>query len=170
MADQTVTQELPGGWVAVFKFEPWGPAELTIRPAEPGQPPSRLSSTVLRDISFAKAINELDRNERRWVPAPVRLIDDPELLRDLHAAGADSPEYLVALTANYAALVGAGGMKPGKARQRLAETIGDISESTIRNHLWRAKRAGLVTDSPLHRAPGLSPDGARVADQIVQRS
>lgn len=145
-----------GEWTAVMRWpageQARGPKELVVRPTNPDDYPGKgLSSVILRDLDIAGAIDELRR--RRSFPVPIQTRQTTsrrlEKLSRLVKAEGITDTYLARLSFEYC-LASAEG-KP-KAVEFLAERTGQ-TPSAIRNHLWRAGRAGI-----LQRRPG-TPGG-----------
>jgi hypothetical protein len=150
----TVIQELPGGWTALLTWDflasgaaGLGPSRMEIRPTDPANPPRLgLSSTVLRDVSFGYARREVRRRDPAWQEASdeQEAADDyrRERLLDELAHGI-TDRYLATLAALYVGMVNAEHKDP---HGKLAEWTGK-AVSTIKNHLWQARRRDLLVSA-----------------------
>ncbi|MFE0138610.1 hypothetical protein ACFWY6_44805 [Streptomyces sp. NPDC059037] len=165
MAEQRmriVEQDL-GPWVVEMEWPEGqtqgGPGVLVVRPADPeSYPPGGISSTVLRDIDFRDALRTLRRQVQfsdRWESRQPEYTSKD--LRESLAAGV-SDKYLSQLASVYITVVERGQSGP---LVHLAEMIGK-SASTIKGHLWQARKRGLMEGSP-GRAGGLLTEKAKEA-------
>jgi hypothetical protein len=148
--NRTAELQMPIGetpWVAVFRWPEQavhGPWELVIR-ASADAPDADLvagiSSTVLRHVDFQAAAEQA--RKLRGLADQMEAADNT--LRDALSRAARDPhvtdQYLVMLAATYVALVGMGAQS---VTARLADYTGRQPE-TVRQHLVRARRAGLLT-------------------------
>ncbi|QSE88917.1 hypothetical protein JWS13_10015 [Rhodococcus pseudokoreensis] len=144
-----------------------GPIELLVTPSDPqAYPAGGISSTVLRSVDFRAATAQLRRqlaSADRW----RRRSDEYETgrierIRDALAKGI-TPEYLALLSSAYVSRVNSGQAKPV---ERLAEDIGK-SLQTIRGHLWRARKDGLLTGSAGRKGGQLTPQASAILSRIV---
>ncbi|KXF54643.1 hypothetical protein AXA44_40545 [Rhodococcus sp. SC4] len=144
-----------------------GPIELLVTPSDPQTyPAGGISSTVLRSVDFRAAMATLRSqlaNADRW----RRRSDEYEAgrierIRDALAKGV-TPEYLALLSSAYVSRVNSGQAKPV---ERLAEDIGK-SLQTIRGHLWRARKEGLLTGSAGRKGGQLTPEASAILSRIV---
>lgn len=155
-----MNEEDEGGPVVVQDLGPWviemqwprgvtqgGPAVLVVRPkGGTGYPPGGISSTVLRQIDFKEA-GEALRSQTRvsGLRAQIRKEQEAaraERLRQAAAQGV-TDEYLALLASAYVGYINRGGTG---ALAHLAEQVGK-SQSTIKGHLWQARKRDLLTGS-----------------------
>lgn len=136
-----------------------GPVELHVRPADPDNPPEGgISQTILRQVDFRAATRDLRRD--RIVVGRDGASDDK--LRELAAQGL-TDAYLVVVSDKYARLVGAGVEHP---MQVIAEIIGR-SESTVKGHLWQARKRGILTGGPGRAGGHLTEHGKAALDEAL---
>ncbi len=160
-------KEKLGEWSVLMEWpegaESGGPVRLVIEPVDPDNPPpGGLSSTVLRDVDFQKAAAKLagffemarDQNRSQDESTGGRL-------RELLAVGVTT-NYLVRLCEEYIELVKRGRAHPS---EYLAELIGK-NPSTIKGHLWKAKKVGLFAGGHGRVGGKLTPEGVRVAHRL----
>lgn len=149
--ERVVEIDLPGGWVAEMQWPEGvtngGPAVLLVRPADPeSYPHGGVSSTLLREIDFKYAADrlrgQLAASERRQKFAEGYDNEQDDRIRAALADGV-TDEYLALLSSRYVRITGAGQAKPLKA---LADVIGK-TESTVKGHLWQARKRGLLEGS-----------------------
>lgn len=145
-----------------------GPAVMVIRPADPdGYPAGGISQTLLREVDFKAALDTLRRQlafSKRWDKARVssreklhsRLLDHAEV-REV------TDTYLALLARAYVAAVSDGQEKP---LEYLAELTGK-SYATIKNHLWKATRLGLLERSPGRVGGKITPKAARLIEAAL---
>lgn len=157
-----------GEWSVLMEWsdgaESGGPVRLVIEPADPNSPPhGGLSSTVLREVDFQEAAAKLGsffqmaREQNRQTDEMTG-----RRLRKALDSGI-SNEYLVQLCVAYSQVVKRGRDHP---TEYLAELIGK-SASTIKGHLWQAKRKGLFVGSAGRVGGDLTPEGERIFERIV---
>lgn len=174
MAERFVFQELGDEWVVEMSWldgdYQGGPAAMWIRPVDPdAPPPGGLSSTVLREINFrdakAKLVKNLTLNPQGWRGPPEKQAEreakNVEHLRNQLANGV-TPEYLALLASNYIRRVNSGQPKPV---ERLAEDLGKPLQ-TIRGHLWKAKKQGLLVGSPGKKGGELTVEAMTILQQM----
>lgn len=87
------------------------------------------------------------------------------LLRDALSEGV-TPQYLVQLCAKYSTLVQRGRDHPG---EYLAEPVGK-SASTIKGHLWQAKKKGLFVGNAGRVGGELTPEGHRIYEAVIMEA
>jgi hypothetical protein len=159
-----------GDWSVVMEWpddaEAGGPTRLEIKPVDPNSPPiGGLSSTVLRAVNFQEAADKLAgffamAREQNRQSDDVR---GKELRKALDAGVSD--EYLVELCAFYIRLVERGREHPS---EYLSELIGK-SASTIKGHLWQAKKRDLFVGSSSRVGGNFTPEGERIFEKLVMR-
>ncbi|GAA1671249.1 hypothetical protein MMUR_47870 [Mycolicibacterium murale] len=144
-----------------FGEERQGPGKLVIRPTDPtNHPQAGLSHTVLREVDFTKALEEMrDADEFVLKIGPSINWDTigSELV-ELSAAGV-SDEYLARLSQAYCAT---GGEKP----LHYLAGITDKTPAAIKNHLWQATRKGLLIRSPGRRGGQLTEKTAELLERV----
>ncbi|MGL6235699.1 MAG: hypothetical protein ACRC20_10170 [Segniliparus sp.] len=167
-AQATFVQNL-GDWIATMRWpegvENGGPLSLVIEPLRPDQPPQGgLSSTVLRQIDFRKAAEMLNQH---WLASKRREVVSKSLqkfianrLRDTLDKGV-TDEYLALLAQEYVSAVNRNQAKPN---DHLAEMVGK-TVSTIRGHLWQARKQGLLTGTPGRAGGQLTPKAQEILKQ-----
>ncbi|MFD9905818.1 hypothetical protein [Streptomyces sp. NPDC059063] len=152
-----VAQEI-GPWVVEMQWPEGvtqgGPAVLVVRPRDRESPPlGGISSTVLREIDFKEAAERLRAkvatSEMRTQVREEYEAGRTERLRKALAQGV-TDEYLAMLASAYVNYLSSGGKGP---LAHLAERVGK-SESTVKGHLWQARKRGLLIGAP-GRAGGL---------------
>jgi hypothetical protein len=165
-----VVQDL-GAWVVVMEWPEGvingGPGRLVIEPAD-GYPIGGLSQTVLRQVDFKDGIErfrkQLAASERR-----SQLRDDyenkrGERIRAALSAGV-TDEYLALLASAYISAANRGQPMPN---EYLAEVVGKTT-STVRGHLWQARKRDLLTGSPGRVGGQLTPKAVAILERIVPR-
>ncbi|MGB3894414.1 MAG: hypothetical protein WA942_09195, partial [Mycolicibacter sinensis] len=169
---RSVMQAIGDDWCAVMDWpagvEDGGPARLTIQPVG-DCPVGGLSSTVLRQIDFRKAIDELrgqieDDQQRDSVRSAEQAAITQwraERLQAILAAGV-SDDYLALLSWEYEQAVSRG---QAKINEHLAAIAGR-PVSTIRGHLWQARKRGLLTGSPGRKGGKLGPEAEKIMERI----
>jgi hypothetical protein len=154
MVNNTVTQVVDGIWAVTMEWSDvaaGGPSRLVIEPvAGATAPPAGLSSTVLREVDFRASVAEFRRSNGVQGPEADSLVR----LRKLRAAGI-SQQYLAALASVYLKQAAS----TPKAAKSLAEELG-MPLATLRGHLWKARREGLLDGSP-GRVGGTLTDKAK---------
>ncbi|MHA3020426.1 hypothetical protein ACXPWS_09135 [Mycobacterium sp. BMJ-28] len=170
----SVMRPVGDDWVVVMTWpagvEDGGPAELTIRPVE-GYPVGGLSSTVLRLIDFKDAIEQLrhqvrmDARRNRAREREQQAVAEwrAKRLQSTLAGGAGEDEYLVLLSSEYLRAVQRG---QTKVNEFLAEMAGNLPVSTIRGHLWQARKRGHISASPGKKGGELSDDAKVILERI----
>ena|GEM_PF-1762312 len=170
---RSVMQQLGDDWVVVMEWpagvENGGPAKLTIKPIG-DMPVGGLSSTVLRRLDFGSAIEKLreqiaaDGTRDKTTAATSAAIAEWRAGR-LRAALADGvgDDYLALLADEYVRAVNRG---QAKVNDYLAELIGK-PVSTVRGHLWRARKQHLLMDTDPGRKGGqLGPEAKKIVERI----
>jgi hypothetical protein len=165
----SVMQDL-GDWYVVMEWpngvEDGGPGRLVIQPVAGTYPVGGLSSTVLRQIDFGKAIEDFrgqiaasQRRSREYEKYARLRVDQ------LRAALADgvTDEYLSRLSSEYVRAVTRG---QAKVNDYLAELVGKPT-STVRGHLWQARKQGFLTGSPGRKGGELGPKANAVLERIA---
>lgn len=156
---RTVVIELGEQWVVEMTWPDGvtdgGPSALTLRPADPENPPEDgISPMLLREISFSEA-----RARLRSQGAPVPDVSDA-LLRRFLAAGV-SPTYLALLASRYVRVTNEGQAHP---QEVLAEVIRK-TPSTVKGHLWQARKAGLLAGSAGRAGGTLTAEARRLIQE-----
>jgi hypothetical protein len=161
---QSVTQAVGDDWVVTMEWpkgvEDGGPARLTIEPIDK-MPVGGLSSTVLRQIDFRGAIDLF-----RKVRVPLRRVNKTELAtfeRDqLRSAMSDgvTQQYLALLAWQY---VQAAERGQANINDYLAELVGK-PVGTVRGHLIRARRDGLLSGTHGRKGGKLSPEAHKLVE------
>jgi hypothetical protein len=165
---RSVMQPLGDDWYAVMEWpagvEDGGPGTLVIKPVG-AHPVGGLSSTVLRQIDFRKAIDAL----REAIAADHRRSGEhaavdrwyADRLRSALADGV-TDDYLALLSSEYVRAV-----KRGQARVNdyLAEVVGK-PVSTVRGHLWQARTREFLSGSPGRKGGNLGPDAEAIMKRI----
>ena len=148
--ERIVVQDL-GEWVVRMEWpegvQSGGPGVLVIEPADPDSyPVGGLSSTVLRQVDFRGAAEQLRAQlatEQRQDKELERYKQDlSERLRKALSHGV-TEEYLALLASAYVSAVNRGQEKPS---EHLADIAGKTA-STVKWHLWQARKRGLLTGS-----------------------
>jgi hypothetical protein len=157
-----------GDWYVVMDWPDGvvdgGPAKLTIQPVSEC-PVGGLSSTVLRQIDFREAIEDLrgqvagDQQRSSQHAAMDRWHSDR--LRSALADGV-TDDYLALLSYEYVRAVNRG---QAKVNDYLAEVAGKPM-STVRGHLWHARKRGFLTGSPGRKGGRLGPDAEAIMERI----
>jgi hypothetical protein len=164
--DETrISQEI-GGWTVEMYWREYeiqgGPLKVVVRPTdEKNVPLGGISSTVLREIDFrtgaAKAreqvaAEDLDYAQTAKKPLQVAM---PVLKGILDTDGL-TDVYLVLLAGEYVARWVRGEAKPV---DRIADGLGK-SLGTVKNHLWQARKRGLLKGGSAGRKGGFVPHDA----------
>ncbi|GGO52285.1 hypothetical protein [Streptomyces lasiicapitis] len=146
-----VAQDI-GPWVVEMQWPEGvtqgGPAVLVVRPKDrENRPLGGISSTVLREIDFKAAAERLRAqaatSEMRSQAREEYEAGRTERLRQALAQGV-TDEYLAMLASAYVNYLSGGGKGP---LAHLAERVGK-GESTIKGHLWQARKRGLLIGTP----------------------
>lgn len=161
--DWIVDMEWPAG------VEDGGPRRLTIRPVGSDFPVGGLSSTVLRQIDFRKAIDALrqqitdDQERDQWRAAETKAIAEwhRTRLRTVLADGV-TDDYLALLSSEYVHAVMRG---QALVNDYLAEMAG-VPLSTLRGHLGRARKRGFLTGDPGRKGGDLEPEAVKIVERI----
>lgn len=171
--DYVVTVDLGPNyeWVAQMRWPhgetQGGPAVLLIRPSNPdGYPPGGLSQTVLRDVDFKYALEQLRgqlASSKRWDRARQKSLEKVVSALVDHAGGSITPEYLALLSRVYVGAVNQGQSKP---LDYLAEVTGN-SPAAIKNHLWQATRKGLLERSPGRAGGHITEKAAEILRAVL---
>jgi hypothetical protein len=169
---RTVMQPIGDDWLVEMEWaagvEDGGPRRLTIQPVG-GCPVGGLSSTVLRQIDFRKAIDALreqiedDQLRDKFRTAETSAIADwhAERLRSVLAGGV-SDDYLALLASEYVRAVNRGQARVNDYLAKMAGT----PVSTIRGHLGRARRRGFLTGDPGRKGGDLEPEAVKIMERI----
>lgn len=163
---RSVMRPVGDEWIVVMEWpdgvEDGGPARLVIEPVDK-MPVGGLSSTVLRQIDFREAIEDL----REQVATSNRRTHDIEALRkferdQLQSALADgiTPEYLALLSWHY---VRAAERGQANINDYLGELVGK-PVGTVRGHLIRARHDGLLSGSHGRKGGELSAEAERLIE------
>ncbi|WP_125263279.1 hypothetical protein [Streptomyces alboflavus] len=165
-----VAQEI-GPWVVEMQWPEGvtqgGPAVLLVRPKdEEDSPLGGISSTVLREIDFKAAVERLRAkvtiSEMRAQVREQYEEGRTERLRQALAQGV-TDEYLAMLASAYLSYLSGGGKGP---LTHLAERVGK-SESTIKGHLWQARKRELLTGAPGRAGGALTRKAAEILIRVV---
>lgn len=168
--ERIVVQDL-GEWVVRMEWpegvQSGGPGVLVIEPADPDSyPVGGLSSTVLRQVDFRGAADRLRAQlatRKRRSKAHERYEQDrSERLREALRHGV-TEEYLALLASAYVSAVNRGQTKP---LEHLADMTGKTA-STIKGHLWQARKKGLLTGSAGRKGGQLTDKATKVLERIV---
>lgn len=154
-------QKVGDDWIAIMKWPDdvtdGGPAQLIIKPIGK-MPVGGLSSTVLRQIDFRSAI-EMHRDQAAESARHNRV--DPEAMRaferkQLRSALSEgvTKTYLAMLAFEYARAVDRG---QSNINDYLSELVGK-PVGTVRGHVIRARKEGLLTGSHGKKGGSLSPE------------
>ncbi|WP_167097112.1 hypothetical protein [Mycobacterium sp. DL592] len=172
MAERFVFQELDDGWTAELAWREGqyqgGPASIWIRPTDDDAPPlAGLSSTVLRKLDFQQAKVDLlagvAARPHSWAKRKPVDEDDLDFLRLLLAKGV-TEDYLALLSEHYVRRVQDGKPKPV---ERLANELGRPLQ-TVRGHLWKARKAGLLEGSAGRKGGILTADAMSVLQRLTR--
>lgn len=125
-----------------------------------------MSSTILREIDFRYAAERLRGQlafHERWNKADER--HETKRIERLRAALAEgiTEEYLALLASAYVHRVNIGQDKPV---QQLADELGK-SPTTVKGHLWQARKRGLLTGSSGRKGGQLTPEATAILERIV---
>lgn len=165
-------QSLGEDWVVVMEWpdgvDNGGPCRLEIKPVG-DCPLGGLSSTVVRQIDFRRAVE----NMREQVASSTQRNAEHEAveawrrgrLRTALAEGV-TEHYLVLLSDAYVRTVNRGQANPN---DYLAEMAGK-STSTVRGHLWQARKQGFLTGSPGRKGGQLTSEAATILERLDERS
>jgi Winged helix-turn-helix transcription repressor, HrcA DNA-binding len=167
--ERRIPQQI-GGWTVEMYWKEdeiqGGPLKLVVRPTdEKNIPAGGISSTVLREIDFrtgaAKAreqvaAEDLANAQTAKKPLPVAM----PVLKGILDTGGITDVYLVLLAVEYIARVVRGEAKPV---DHIAEELGK-SLGTVKNHLWQARKRGLLKGGSAGRKGGFVPhEAAQIA-------
>jgi hypothetical protein len=168
--ERVVAQDL-GPWVVEMEWPPGvdhgGPGYLVVRPADPeSYPHGGVSQTLLRQIDFKAAADDLRRqhavSDRRRRTHEAHEADRDERIRTALTEGV-TDEYLALLASKYVSVTNQGQAKPLRV---LAELTGK-SESTMKVHLWHARKRGLLEGSAGRAGGKLTPKASGILAKIV---
>jgi hypothetical protein len=168
---RSVMQDL-GEWYVVMEWpdgvEDGGPGRLVIQPVG-AYPVGGLSSTVLRQIDFRRAIEQF-RAEIAASKERGREYQAVEKWRGdrLRAALADgvTDDYLALLSSEYVRAVSRG---QAKVNDYLADMIGKPT-NTVRGHLWQARKQDFLTGNPGRKGGELTPKADALMKRIDEES
>lgn len=127
---------------------------MTIEPLQPDTyPPGGISSTVLREIDIRAAVEMLQEplEGGTW---------EAEDLAALLAEQGVTDRYLATLASAYVSMVNHG---VTGATGKLAEAL-NKTESTVKGHLWKARRNGLLTGSSGRPGGQLTEEAERLLE------
>lgn len=146
-----------------------GPWKLTIEAIDK-VPPGGLSSTVLRQIDFRSAIEKLRAEVERDLK---RAGENDRLRREMQEAQREqlraalndgiTPQYLALLSWHYVTAVDRG---QANINDYLAEMLGK-PVGTVRGHLIRARRDGLLSGSHGRKGGELSPEAMEMVEPFA---
>lgn len=162
-------QDIGDDWVVTMEWpadvENGGPMRLVIEPVG-DYPVGGLSSTVLRQVDFREASERL----RAEVAASQRRSREhrnyeKNRSKRLQAALSEgvTDEYLALLASAYVSAVNQGREKPN---DYLAELTGKTT-STVRGHLWQARKQDFLTGSPGRKGGQLTDKATKILERIV---
>jgi hypothetical protein len=165
----TVMQGIGDDWVVTMEWpagvENGGPMRLVIEPVA-DNPVGGLSSTVLRQVDFREAIERFrDQIEasQRWGREHEKYEKQrTERLRAALDEGV-TDDYLALLSSAYVSAVNRGLEKPN---DYLAEMAGKTT-STVRGHLWQARKQDFLTGSPGRKGGQLTDKATKILERIV---
>lgn len=166
-SENCIVQSVGDDWIAIMEWpegaEDGGPSRLTMKPLRK-MPVGGLSSTVLRQVDFKAAI-ELFRDQRvasrqhgKVNPEDLRAFERSRLRAALSEGVTD--QYLAMLSFEYVRAVDRG---QANINDYLAELVGR-PVGTVRGHLIRARRDGLLSGTHGRKGGELSPQ----ADDLVE--
>lgn len=159
-------QAIGDDWLVVMEWpegvEDGGPSRLAVEPVGK-MPVGGLSSTVLRQINFRGAIDDfrsqIGSDTRRDNQRDAMVAFERDQLRSAMSGGV-TPGYLALLAWHY---VRAAERGQPNINDYLAELVGK-PVGTVRGHLIRARRDGLLSGSHGRKGGELSPE----ADELVE--
>jgi hypothetical protein len=166
---RTVMQGIGDDWVVTMEWpasvENGGPMRLVIEPVGEN-PVGGLSSTVLRQVDFRDAIErfrgQIAASQRRGREHERYEKHRSERLRAALSVGV-TDDYLALLSSAYVSAVNRGLEKPN---DYLAELAGKTT-STVRGHLWQARKQGFLTGSPGRKGGQLTDKATKILERIV---
>ncbi|BEL40423.1 hypothetical protein [Mycobacteroides abscessus] len=170
MLDRTVFHDLGDGWTVEMTWRggeyQGGPASVWVHPTDDEELPfGGLSSTVLRKLDFQKAKADLlaavAARPNGWRKRQPVDHDDFEFLRLLLAKGV-TEDYLALLSSHYMRRVQDGKPKPV---ERLANELGRPLQ-TVRGHLWKARKAGLLEGSAGRKGGILTAEAMAILQRL----
>ncbi|SLI46020.1 Uncharacterised protein [Mycobacteroides abscessus subsp. massiliense] len=170
MPERFVFQELGDGWTAEMAWREGeyqgGPASVWLHPTDDEElPPGGLSSTVLRRLDFQKAKADLlaavAARPNGWMKRKPVDHDDFDFLRLLLAKGV-TEDYLALLSSHYVRRVQDGRPRPV---ERLADELGRPLQ-TVRGHLWKARKAGLLEGSAGRKGGVLTAEAMAILQRL----
>lgn len=140
-----------GEWTAEMTWygdDQHGPGLVVISATDPeNRPAGGLSQTVLREIDFAEAVQDMRTSEAYYAKIPrINWETIGAKLAQLSEAGVKDGHYLAMLSNVYCTLAAT----DDKPVNKLAELTGK-SSAAIKSHLWEATRRGLLIRSPGRR-------------------
>lgn len=147
--------------MAWYEDDRHGPGRLEIRPTDPSRRPAGgLSQTVLRDVDFAAAVDQMRETEAVAAKLPrINWETIGDELADLSEGGI-TDGYLAMLSLVYCA------SNQPKPLEFLAELTGK-SSAAIKSHLWQATRKGFLVRSPGRRGGRFT---AKAVDLLTRNS
>lgn len=165
----TVIQGIGDDWVVTMEWpagvENGGPMRLVIEPVA-DNPVGGLSSTVLRQVDFREAIerfrDQIEASQRRGREHEKYEKQRTERLRAALDEGV-TDDYLALLSSAYVSAVNRGLEKPN---DYLAEMAGKTT-STVRGHLWQARKQDFLTGSPGRKGGQLTDKATKILERIV---
>lgn len=172
MKEQVVTQQV-GPWEVRFAWaegaDQGGPMRLDISPlssASPSELAHGISQTVLRQIDFKAAFNEMVRKSAGVSPSLEQALDG--IAADLRAMLEDGVTdwYLAHLSEVYLLLIRAG---VHNVAGKLAEMV-DRTPSGVLQQLKRARKADLLTSIPGKAGGELTPRAVEILTKQGRRS
>lgn len=160
-AARVVEVDLDGGWVARMEWPEGatsgGPGVLVIEPSDPDSyPHGGISSTLLRGLDFREAAETLRRQlaaQQSWHVAEQQYDEGRDDRIKAALAEGITDQYLSLLSSRYVQITNRGQSHPLRV---LAEITGK-TESTVKGHLWQARKRGLLEGSPGRAGGQLTP-------------
>lgn len=166
----TVAQDVGDDWVAVMEWPDGatdgGPSKLIIKPLDK-MPVGGLSSTVLRQIDFRSAIETFREHiaesarHSQVAPDAVRAFERKQLRSALSEGITD--RYLAMLAFEYVRATERG---QSNINDYLADLVGK-PVGTVRGHLIRARRDGLLSGTHGRKGGSLSPEAHNLVEPYV---
>ncbi|OMC13456.1 hypothetical protein A5735_12300 [Mycolicibacter heraklionensis] len=164
-------QQLGDDWMVVMEWpdevDDGGPMRLTVHPISK-MPVGGLSSTVLRQIDFRGAIESLRKQrasskQRTHEHEAIRKFESDQLRAAL--AEGITPSYLALLSSHYVRSAERG---QANINDYLAELVGK-PVGTVRGHLIRARREGLLSGQHGRKGGELSAEAKQLVEPFSRR-
>jgi hypothetical protein len=176
-----VENDARGANVVVQEIGPWsvemrwpssgiqgGPCEVIVRPTNPEeQPGGGISSTVLRQINIQEAADALRTalavDDHRRENRESREKERAARLKEILEREGISDSYLALLSSAYVRAVNDG-------QKNIQSHLGNFiakGSSTVKGHLWQARKRGLLTESTGRAGGQLTDKASEILRQIV---